>query len=74
MKKSYRHNLQIMLGAIKGRGIKTVEKIIKKELFDEGITVEIPGEYCLYCGIPLKTEEEKKTGLCQDHLEGGVGK
>jgi len=46
----------------------------REDLFDEGIEAELFGEYCLYCGIPLKTEEEKKTGLCQDHLEGGVGK
>jgi len=40
LSKSYRHNLQTTLGAIEGRGIKTAEKMIKKELFDEGIIVK----------------------------------
>ena len=39
-----------------------------KQLFDEGITAEMPGEYCLYCGIPLESDEEVEAGLCADHL------
>lgn len=39
-----------------------------KKIFDEGITAEMPGEYCLYCGIPLETDEEVEAGLCTDHL------
>lgn len=26
-----------------------------------------PGDYCLYCGIPLETEEEKEGKFCEDH-------
>lgn len=42
-----------------------------KDLFDEGIPAENPGEYCLYCGIPLETNREKREGFCGDHLNYG---
>ncbi|GAI62637.1 unnamed protein product, partial [marine sediment metagenome] len=41
------------------------------DLFDEGIPAESPGEYCLYCGIPLETAREKREGFCGDHLKDG---
>lgn len=44
-----------------------------KELFDEGITAEAPKEYCLICGEILKTEEEKRQGLCDLHIGKAVG-
>ena len=43
---------------------------MRKQLFDEGITTEMPGVYCLYCGIPLESGEEKEAGLCADHIGG----
>ena len=47
---------------------------MSKQIFDEGIPAEAPGEYCEDCGQELKTLKQKAEGLCNECLKatGGI--